>query len=179
MRFVALIPLGLLVASCGTLTEKPDDIGGSPHMVDVAQDAIIEIAETLQTGGKEVIFKRGRTKGWWNYDTWTYDCRIRFKSDPGDSVSEGRYRIVSTKYRTLDRSDGVFDAINIFELTTLAGEPAEYIRCQTQGEYAAMGTQAVGPITVQTFKRTVGRYLKLVLKEDCDDPVNANICSSN
>lgn len=178
-RFLTLFPLVLSLAACGTFTEQPDDIGGSPFMRDVARGAIVEISETLETHGAEVIFKKGRIQGWWNYDTWTYDCRLRFSKDPGDTVDEGRYRIVSAKYSTMDRSGGVFDAINTFELSTLRGPSADYIRCIRQGSYTDQKTQAAGPITVQTFKRTVGRYLTLVLKEECDDPANAHICSNN
>jgi hypothetical protein len=138
----------------------------------------VEIAETIDASSAEVIFKKGRIQGWFNYDTWTYDCRLRFTKDPGKEVSEGRYRIVSAKYSTMDRSGDVFDAINTFELSTLKGPSADYIRCVRQGTYFDQPGQAAGPITVQTFKRTVGRYLTLILKEDCDDPANAHICSN-
>lgn len=180
MRFLALIPLTLFLIGCNTLTEKPEQVSGSPQMVDVAEGAVIEIAETLQTSGKAVIFKRGRIQGWWNYDAWTYDCRLLFSGDPGNEVSEGRYRIVSAKYHiNTAPSDGDFNAINNFKLSTLAGVTAEYMRCTKRGSFYDQGSQQTGPITVQEFKRTVGRYLNLVLKEDCDDPVNANICRSN
>jgi hypothetical protein len=179
MRFVALVPLTLFLASCGTFTEQPEDIGGSPYMHNVAKDAILEIAEPIDTRGAVVIFKKGRIQGWWNYDTWTYDCRLKFTSDPGEEVSEGRYRIVSAKYTTSTvPSDGDFNAINMFELSTIKGVPAEYMRCTKRGSFYDTGRQQTGPITVQDFKRTVGRYLTLVLKEDCDDPVNAHICSN-
>ena len=178
-RFITLFPLALSLAACGTFTEQPEEVGGSPFMHEVAEGAIIEIAETVETTNSEVIFKKGRIQGWWNFDTWTYDCRLRFSKDPGNEVDEGRYRIVGAKYFTNDApSDGDFNAINVFELSTLQGVPAEYIRCVKRGSFYDQGRQSTGPITVQTFKRTVGRYLTLVLKEECDDPANAHICSN-
>ena len=75
-RYIVLIPLVLSLAACGTFTEQPEDIGGSPFMRDVAKGAIVEISETIDTSGPEVIFKKGRIQGWFNYDTWTYDCRL-------------------------------------------------------------------------------------------------------
>ena len=180
MRFVALVSLTLFMASCGTFTEQPDDIGGSPFMHDVAKDAIIEIAETFETNKAEVIFKNGNVQGWWNYDVWVYDCRLRFSENPRGEVSEGRYRIVSANYARSDLGgDGDFSAISTFELSTLKGRSAEYIRCTKRGNVYDQGRQQLEPITVQAFKRTVGRYLTLVLKEDCDDPANTHICSNN
>jgi len=76
----------------------------------------------------------------------------------------------------LNQGDSQFMAITKLSLRTISGQPASAIECTQSGYY---NEGDAGPITVQTFKHTVGRYLKLILRSECDDPVNQNICDSS
>ncbi len=170
--YVCLLVLPL--SACAV--PKTKDLGGSPALHNVAEGAIIQIAEPFYAGSRSISFKKGEKRDWWNFGSNDPNCRIIFESVPNADVEEGRYQVEKAVYNEMNQGGHQFTAITKLSLRTVSGQSASGIEC-TQSGYYNEGN--AGPITVQTFKHTVGRYLKLILRSECDDPVNQNICESS
>jgi hypothetical protein len=168
--FLYVCLIVLLFSACAA--PKTKDLGSSPLLHDVAEGAIILIAEPFYAGSLSVSFKKGAKRDWWNFGAYDPNCALVFESTPNAEVSEGKYQVEKATYREFAQGDSQFTAITTMSLVTISGKPATTIRCTQSGYY---NEGDAGPITVQTFKHTVGRYLKLMRRSECDDPVNQNI----
>lgn len=130
--------------------------GGSPNLYQVAKGAIIEITEPFHAGGNTVTFKKGQKAGWFTVGDTDPKCRLVFKKAPNADVKEGRYRVIKTSHNEFANGDSQFTLTTVLLLSTISGPAATRIECSQSGYY---NESDIGPITVQTFKHTVGHFL--------------------
>lgn len=136
----------------------------SPQLYKVAKGAIIEV-DVPFPGKSTVRFRDGQLLGYFNANTWAFKCEMRFKGTPPGEITNGRYEV--TKARNQEISLGTYEFMlnTTLILKTLSGPSADNIQCSQTGSYEDVGN-VISPITVQQFKRTVGKHLTLTLKEE-------------
>jgi len=153
-----LLGLMLYTACSVVVAEKNNNLGGSPELYRVAKGATIELTEPFYAGSNTVTFKKGQKAGWFLVGVVDPKCQLVFKGTPNAEVKEGRYLVVKAGYDEFDQGDSQFTAITTLTLETISGQAAIKIECEQSGYY---NEDNAGPITVQSFKHTVGHFLDI------------------
>jgi hypothetical protein len=135
-----------------------DDREGSPLLYRVAKGAVIEITEPFYAGSKTVTFKKGQKIGWFSVGQIDPKCQIEFNKTPNAEVKDGRYRVIKTGTNRFATGESEFTLTTTLFLQTISGPSAYSIECVKSGFYNETDET---PITVQSFKHTVGNYLDI------------------
>ncbi len=159
MRNIVLSLMLLIISSVALAGSN----GGSPELYRVAKGAVVEITESFYAGSHTVDFKKGQKAGWFTVGSTDPKCRLVFKKTPNEEVKDGRYRVIKTSHDEFANGDSQFTLTTALFLSTINGPPATRIECTQSGYY---NESDIGPITVQTFKYTVGNYLEITFDSE-------------
>lgn len=160
LRLLMVLIVMLMISAAGAANK------GSPQLYKVAKGAIIEV-DVPFPGKSSVRFRDGQLLGYFNADTWTIKCEMRFKGNPPGEITNGRYEVTKARNQEISLGSTEYMLNTTLILKTLSGPSADNIQCSQTGSYEDVGAAyQISPVTVQQFKRAVGKHLTLILKEE-------------